>query len=165
MIDLVEFSVNSVINHIQDNIGEKLDALAIDRPDGIVTLENPSLDAYFNYEKGIGYKTPAIFVVPTNVDFRLNLGQNHINAKISMYVSCVVEDRKQSLLQSKCFRYADALRQTLNQVTIDGENQRVIIKVTRIDYSGTAPARSTQDGPFRKECMLTLDVEHYEKDT
>lgn len=160
MRNVVEFTTDSITNYIQDNIGAALDLLAIDRPDGTVTLENPA--EYFNYEKAIGYKTPAVFVVPTEVDFRLSRGQNNINASVSMFVALTVEDRDQQLLQLKCFRYFDALHQVLSQTEIDGPNRRIIIKVVRGSFSGTDAAKSSEDPIFRKECLLKLEVEHYD---
>jgi hypothetical protein len=158
--NVVEYTTTAITNYIQDNIGPALDLLAIDRPDGTVTLENPV--EYFNYEKAIGYKTPAVFVVPTDVDFRLNRGPNNINASVKIFVALVVEDRSQDLLQLKCFRYFDALHQILSMVQIDDVNRRIIVKVMKASFSGTDAAKSSVDHIFRKECLLSLEVEHYD---
>jgi hypothetical protein len=160
MTNLVEFLQDSIINKIEDEIGPILDSLAIQRPDGLVTLENPA--DFFTYEKAIAYKTPAVFVVPTEVDFRLGKGQNHINAAVTMFVACTVEDRNQSLLQVKCFRYADALHRLLHMAVIEDATQKNVIKVMRLSLSGSEAQKSTVDEVFRKECLLSLSVEHYE---
>lgn len=162
MRNIVETATNSIINLIQDGIGEPLDALAIQRPDGVVSLENPPQESYFIYEKAITYRCPAVFVVPTDVDFRLGNGPNHINALISMIIACVVEDRDQSLLQLKCFRYADALHTVLSRAVIDDGQQKDVIKVMGMTFSSTSESHSSEGSIFQKEVVLKLSVEHYE---
>lgn len=162
MRNIAEFCSEEIIKLIQSSIGQSLDVLSIDRPDGLVTLENPSLDSYFNYEHAIGYRTPSVFVVPTNIDFQLVKGANHINAKVNIFVSLILEDKNQALLQIKCFRYADAVTRILSNARLDGSQQSAIIKVTRISFSGSQPNKGTIDSEFRKEAMIELELDHYD---
>lgn len=161
--NLLEFTTTAIIDQIKNNIGTYLAEVRSERTDGKVTTEVP-VD-YFIYEGAIAYKTPAVFVVADSIDFRLPNGPNHINAMIRIYVSLVVEDRNQRLLTLKAFRYNDALHKCLDrQHLIDGTVQN-IIKVTRTDISSSQTKKmSATDSIFRKEIMLTLEVEHYESE-
>ena len=161
--NVYDSTVDNIIKHIQDNIEACLSEIRTDRPDGKVTTEKP-VD-YFIYSDAIAYKTPAIFVVANNADFRLSKGQNHINANVLVYVSAVVEDRNQRLLTLKTFRYHDALHKCLDRVQLVDSLNRVknVVRVVSSDLSD-AKKMSTTDSVFRKEVMLTLEVEHYESE-
>lgn len=159
--NLLESTTTAIVEQIKNNIGTYLSEVRTDRPDGKVTTEVP-VD-YFIYENAIAYKTPSVFVIADSIDFRLSKGQNHINALIRIYVSLVVEDRNQRLLTLKIFRYNDALHKCLDrQHLIDGNVQN-ILKVTRTDISSSQTKKmSATESIFRKEIMLTLEVEHFE---
>lgn len=159
--NILESTTDSIVEQIKNNIGTYLAEIRVDRPDGKVTTEVP-VD-YFIYENAIAYKTPAVFVVADSADYRLGKGPNHINAAIRMYVSIAVEDRNQRLLTLKAYRYNDALHKCLDrQHLIDG-NVLNILKVTRTDISSTQTRKmSATDSIFRKEILLTLEVEHFE---
>ena len=161
MINIAEDVTTGIISMIQNGIGASLDALNADRPDGDVTLENPPEESYFTYESAIGYRAPAIFVVPTAVDFKLARGPNHVAATVSLFVSLIVEDRNQDLLQTKCFRYADAIYRTISRQTIETTQSKDVIKVLRMAFSGTEASKGKIESVFRKEATLLLDVEHY----
>lgn len=161
--NLLESTITNIETQIKSNIANYLGEVRTSRTDAKVTTEPPV--EYFIYSPAIGYKTPAIFTIADSIDYRLSNGQNHINALIRVYVSCVVEDRNQTNLTLKVFKYHDALHKCLDrQHLIDGANRvQNIIKVTRADISSTQTQKmSSVDGPFRKEIMLTLEVEHYE---
>jgi hypothetical protein len=162
--DIVEFTVNSIITELRAQMPGALAAVRADRVDAAVTTEAPR--DYFIYEKIIGYRTPAIVVVADDVDFRLDRGPNSVSALVTIMVSCVVEDRKADLLTIKTYRYSDALYHCLNRVQfVDNVNKRKsIVKVTRMDFSRTLEAASNVESPFRKEVMLTCEVEHYESE-
>ena len=160
-IDLVEYLTDNIISYIDDNIGPYLDRMYLDR-DNQVTMENPK--DYFNYEDPIGYRLPAIIVLPREIDYRLSRGPNSINALIQFYVCCIVEDNKANLLQRKCFRYQDALKHILHLAVIENSNQKNILKVTHASFSSTAARQTEVDSLFRKEVLLTLEVEHFENE-
>lgn len=159
-------TVLPIMNHIKANIAQALaDVRAeyLGNEKGKVTTEVP-VD-YFIFDKAIGYRTPAVFVLGDDVDFRLDKGQNFISALCKVYVSVLVEDRDAELLMLKCWRYSDAMHEILDQAVIEvpADNIKNVIKVSKMEYSNTFQAKSSVEGPFRKEVMLTLDVEHYEK--
>ncbi|HCW05858.1 MAG TPA: hypothetical protein DGG95_00640 [Cytophagales bacterium] len=165
--NLVEYTVNQLIDHMQTNLPTALADVRTDRIDALVTTEPPQNSSYFIYEKIIGYKTPAIVTVATDVDFRLARGPNSVSALIGVVVSCVVEDRIANNLTIKTYRYSDALYSVLNraQFTDDVNLRKSIVKVTRMDFSRTVENVSQDtSNPFRKEVMLTLEVEHYENE-
>lgn len=160
---IMEGTVLPVRDFIKSSIAQALLDVRVDRDDGKVTTEPPV--EYFIYDRAIGYKTPAVFVLGDDVDFLLDRGQNYIAAKCKVYVSVLVEDRNADLLTYKCWRYQDALHAILDQaiLTDETENIKNIVKVIRAEYSNTFQTKAQVQGPFRKEVMLTLEVEHLEK--
>lgn len=162
---LAEFTVDGILSEIKTNISAALGAVRSDRADAAVTTEPPA--EYFNYEKIIGYKTPAIVVVAGEIDFRLQNGPNSVNSMVKVYVSCVLEDRIATNLTLKTYRYSDALYHCLNRAHIvdSNKNRQSIVKVTRMDFSKLVDNKSNVTSPFRKEVMLTLEVENYESES
>lgn len=161
---IVEYTVNSIIAAMKAGMPQALANVREDRASAIVTTEPPV--EYFIYDNLIGYKSPSIVVLATDADMQLSRGQNHVNCSVHILVSCIMEDRKSELLTVKAFRYSDAMYHVLNRAqfvdTVD--NRKSVVKVTRMDFSRTVQKASNVDSPFRKEVMLTLDVEHYESE-
>jgi len=164
---VMEGTVLPIVAYIKQFIGAELLRVSQDRPDNRVSMEGPK--EYHIFDKAIGYRCPAIIVLGDTVDFALDRGQNFIASKNTVYVSAVVEDRDAELLTLKCWRYQDALVAVLNNAHIDvpSANIRNVVKVIRAEYSNTfqnkAQNPGESDNPFRKEVMLTLEVEHFEK--
>lgn len=163
--NLVEFTVNAVIAKLKADMPAALAAVRADRASAVVTTE-PPVD-YFQYEKIIGYKSPCMVVVASDVDFQLDRGPNSVSALITMYVSCIVEDRIADNLAIKTYRYSDAMYSVLNRAQLVNELKKLksVVKVTRMDFSKTVDNKSRVETPFRKEVMMTLEVEHYESET
>jgi len=160
-VDIVETLTKGIIEHIQDKIGAYLNTMYAER-DKDVTMENP-ID-YFDYEHPIGYRLPCVIVLPQNIDYRLSRGPNHISALVNLICVCVCEDRKSSLLQKKVWRYQDALKHILDRTVLEYTGQKNIIRVTRANFSQTESQQTEVDSLFRKEVLLTLEVEHYENE-
>lgn len=162
--NILESTVDLIQAHIKANLPANLATVRADRGDGKVTTEEPY--EFFIYEKAIGYKTPAVFIIAENVDFRLREGSNHINALINLVVSTVVEDRTAELCTRKAFRYFDAMNMTLNRAHIDNSKEtiKLVLKSDRADISGLSEVKSSVETRFRKEIMLGLQVEHYQRE-
>lgn len=165
----VESTVDMILAQIKGNIGTYLAEVRADRSGpgmGAVTTEDPV--AYFIYEGAIGYKTPAIFVIADSVDYHKERGQNHINATINMFVSVVVEDRLAHLITTKLYRYQDAVHKCLDRQELVDTTRLIknVLKVVRTDFGSTQTKKmsGSSEVTFRKEVMLTLQVEHYEKE-
>lgn len=164
---VMEGTVLPIVEYIKANIEMGLAGVREERPDGKVSTEIPK--DYFIYEMAIGYKVPAVFVIGDTIDFRLDRGQNFINAMVTVYVSVLVDDRNAELLAYKMWRYQDALHAILDQAELYDQKKEIknVIKVTKAEFSNTfqpkAQTPGTEKNPFRKEVMLTLEVEHWEK--
>lgn len=161
--NILESTVYAIKDQIENNIATYLGEVRSARTDGKVTTEPPK--SYFVFEDSATYKSPAVFIIADNVDYQTSRGQNHINAKVTVYVSLVIEDRTQNLLTLKAWRYQDALHKCLDrQHLISGPVQN-IVKVIRAELSRDQSKKmSSTETIFRKEIMLTLDVEHYQKE-
>lgn len=161
---LMESTVILILNQIKANIAAALLNVRTDRADKIVNTDPPL--EYFIFEKAIGYRCPAVFVIGDQIDFKLSRGQNHINSTDTVYVSVVLEDRTHELLVLRSYRYCDALHEVLDrqQLITPSQNTKIVVKVTRIQFSEATQKNSPHESIFRKEVMLTLEVEHFEKE-
>lgn len=164
---IMEGTVLPIRDFIKAGIVAQLAIVSASRPDARVTLEGPK--DYFIFDKAIGYRCPAIFIMGDDIDFANERGQNYIASKNTVYISALIEDRNAELLTLKCWRYQDALFQLLDgaQIDVPGANIKNVVTVTRAEYSNTFQSKAQNPGdtsnPFRKEVMLTLDVEHFEQ--
>lgn len=162
---IMEGTVLPIQQHIKDNIAAAMARVRTTR-DAKVTTELPK--DYFVWEQAIGLRCPAVFIIGDTVDMALDKGQNFIASKNTVYVSILVEDRTADYLTQKCWVYQDALFEILDQAIVpDVENNiKNFVKVTKIEFSNTFQMKAQNPGamknPFRKEVMLTLEVEHME---
>ena len=161
-----ELTADLIQAQIQANISNALANVRSYRSNPIVTTEPPR--EYFQYEVfAHAYRCPAIFTIVQDMDLReAQQGQNHINASVRVVVAAVVEDRKESLLIDKAWRYQAALQQCLHHVsltTADGA-LRLFVRVKRCEFSGIINLKDEKapDAVFRKEMSLQLTVDHIE---
>ena len=162
---LVETAVNLIQAKIKADIAGALSDIRINRGDALVTTEQPQ--SYFITESAQGFRAPAIFIIPEEMNMSLDRGANHINAAIKINITVVVEDRDTTRLAIKAWRYQAALDQVLQLQSLTSADLAVTIK-TKVDtalfgqiYTASQEAGNTQ-GVFRKEVSLSLTVEHYE---
>ena len=153
-----------IIDYIKTNMPTALADLRDDRPDNKVSL-SPFLD-YFIYPNAIDYRTPALFVLGQNVDFRLSKGQNHINANVRIQLSAVFQDRNADFLTYQAWRYHDVLHVLMNRTELESSDGKIknIVKVVSSQFGDTIQVKGQTESPFRTEVMILLDVEHYENE-
>lgn len=161
---LAETTRNMTQQYIKDNIAAALTGVRADRTDGFVNLEPPQ--SYFIFPKALGLKTPTIFTVVEEFDFRPSQkGANHINAMVKLHVTALVEDKDLDRLTIKADRYFDALHNVLAQAQIvdAGKGVRLNVIVSRATFSPEYSNANQQDpqGLFRKEVLLECEIEHY----
>ncbi len=163
---LTEATINLLLNHIQSNIGSALTEIRDDAPDSLVTTETPK--SYFLYPKAKGFRTPAVFIIAEEFDFRVpEMGANFISGSVRINVSVLVEDRNRELLTSRCWRYQSALHMLLSQtqLTTPDNALKIISIVKRARYSplySTTKNEEAVEAVFRKEVLLECEVDHYE---
>jgi hypothetical protein len=163
--NLSEIAVDLITAQIKANIPDALAEVRTSRDDAYVTTEPPL--SYFDYPHAYAYRSPAIFVIVENIDFRLDRGPNCISAKLKVNVNVVVEDKDMSRLTAKAYRYQAALNRVLQQTRLTSSDNSVvyIVKVIRAEYSPiytNAQAAGDPTGVFRKEVLLECEVENYE---
>lgn len=162
---LSETTVELIEKAIKDNIAEALANVRQERNDPIVTTNPPQ--EYFQYEKAQGYRAPAVFTIIKNQDFRdQTMQSNHINAMSEVIVAVVVEDRIESRIVKKAWRYQAALAQILHQTSLTNSDGsvRLFSRVQNCQFSGVINITNEKDAAavFRKEVSLRLQVEHIE---
>lgn len=164
---LTEITVNLIIAHLKANMPTALATLRTDRADSRVTTEPPT--SYFIYPRAKGYRPPAVFVIAEETDFRLEeTGPNFVNATDIIHVAVLVEDKDRESLTIKAWRYQAALAKLLNLTDLVSADTTVkcVTKILRNTFSPeytNARDENAADAVFRKEVVLELEVEHYEK--
>lgn len=166
--NLVESTIRLLQDHIKSNINAALVDLRAERAEPIVTTEPPLKDSYFIYERAVGYKTPAVFIIADNLDMFKSAGPNSVMALVKVRVSVVVEDVKADHCTIKAWRYQDALFEVLEQAQISSNNNDVKIVVIVQGATFSPVFTNDQDAKsarntFRKEVVLDLDVRHFER--
>lgn len=166
--NLAEGATMLILSTIQSSIGSALDSVATyftgSGPGQGVTLENPK--SYFFYEKPQGYDLPAVFVIPTDMDFAIDRNKsNFINAQTKYKVSVLVEDQDLDRLTIKAWRYQSALHSVLDETSITSSDSSLALKC--VVYNATfSPAWTEKadglNGSFRKEVVLECQVTHLE---
>lgn len=160
---LAETTRDMIQDFIKANIATALADTRAQNTDGFVNIEPPQ--SYFIYPKAHGYRTPAIFTIVDEFDFRPSQkGANHINAMVKFNVSALVEERQLDRLTAKADRYLDALHQILGNASIVDTTKKVrlVVIVNRASFSPEyTNAGDDPQGLFRKEVVLECEVEHY----
>jgi len=163
---LSEQTVLLIQDAVRTNISQALVDVRTQRNDAKVQTDPPQ--SYFIYEGARGYRCPAIFTIIDSMEMlNADRGANHINARAHVIVAVLVEDRIQTNLTYKAWRYQSALHNVLHQTVLTSSDNRVklVVKVDRIVF-GPEFSESTDtnkpSGVFRKEVALHLEVEHYE---
>ncbi len=165
--NISESTATLIETHIRDNIEAALTDVNTERGDNIVNL--PPIKKFYIAEKKILIELPALFTIVKDSDFRLReKNPNHINAAIAVDVSLVVEERDSDRLTIKSWRYQDALFSVLDQAQLVDSNSdvKLVVKVMRASYSPTYEpdqGEASATGVFRKEVMLELEVDHFER--
>lgn len=162
---LAETTVSLIEERIKSEISQALANVRQERNDPIVTTYTPL--EYFQYEKAQGYRAPAIFTIIKDQDFRdQTMGANHINAMCEVMVAVVVEDRTESRIVKKAWRYQAALAQILHETSLTNSDGsvRLFSRVQNCQFSGVVSLKDEKspDNVFRKEVSLRLQVEHIE---
>lgn len=165
---LVETDLELIKNYLQANMPQALLDVSVDH-DGDQIAALPTPKEYFTYEMAHGFRLPAIFIVPSSMDFRLDQKQaNFIDASSIINVTVVIEDSKEQNLSYGAYRYQSAVHKLLQGVNLSNEDGTVAIfvKVQRARFSQMytdAQAKNTPTGVFKKEIYFECDVEHYER--
>jgi len=165
---LTEASVELITNHIRTNIAAALADVRTLNPDNTVTTAPPK--EYLISDIQSGYRTPAVFVLSTGLDFRLDRGPNHISAVENMFVAVEIQDRNERLLTYKGWRYQAALSKLLHNTPLEDvpNNVKIITKLVRNSFSRITNSGDTETSPtnkqmFKQETVMELEVEHYEQ--
>lgn len=166
-LKLTEISVSLILAHLKTNMPTALADLRTERADAKVTTEPPQ--SYFIYERARGYKTPAVFIIAEECDFRLDAtGPNYVNSRERINVAVLVEDRDREHLTYKAWRYQAALAKLLMNTALTnvGDSVKIVTKVMRNSFSpiySNAKDEESAQAVFRKEIVLELEVDHYEQ--
>lgn len=164
---LIETDLELIRTYMQTNLPAALAVVSADR--ATVLDQMPVPREYLTFETAQAYECPVIFIIPDNQDYRLyEKNSNCINALSRIYVNAVIESRRESEVSYIAYRYQAAMCQILAQTCLlNADNTvQIIIKVTRSKFSAMytdAQKKGQASGVFRKEVLLELDVEHYEK--
>ena len=166
---LAEIIPAQILDYVQSNINTALAAELAVFTDGITPLAAP--EQYYDYEEAEPAQCPAFYILEDRIDYRLEAkGANHINAIAYFRCGMICEDFRAKELVHQVRRYANVLHSLLNErrleYTVSGTTYATdIIKIESTSFSDVfrknAEANGS-DGPFRKEFVHELQIEHYE---
>lgn len=168
-IYLADLIPQQIEAYLATNMASALSAESAAWPDGITPLVPP--EQYYHYEEASPPQCPALYVLQDQIDYRLDAkGANHINALAIVRCGVIIEEFHQSDAARAARRWANVLHKILNEAVIDYSPSgtvlaRQIVKVRRTMFSDTFKkdaAASSESGPWRKEFVHELEVEHYE---
>lgn len=163
---LIEITVELIAQNIRENIAAALAEVAADR---VLPIAIPKPLNVFTYVPVSVFRPPAIIVNGEEIDFRLGEKKaNFIDAVMRINVVAICEDREGPTLQYAAYRYQAALHKILAQTHLYNADKTVhiVCKVETARFSSiytNAQQQGNVQGVFRKEVVLELDVEHYEK--
>ena len=163
---LVEIAVNLIETQIKNNIAAALAAVRTDRADAYVTTEIPK--SYFHYQPSKAFDTPSVFIIPENIDFKKDRGQNHINATAKINVAVIVEDQTSARLAARTWRYQSALYSILDQVPLTTADKtfKIVVIVKRAEFTeeySDSTRKGQPSAAWRKGVLLECDVEMFEE--
>jgi hypothetical protein len=163
----MEGTVDPIIVHIRTNIAAALNAVSADR---VTVNQNqvslPPFQEYHIYAKSQDLRTPSCYVLGDTIDWAKDRGQNAIASRNYISVSAVIDDRTADLLTRSCWRYHDALHKVLDRAALVSGDGKVknIVKVVSSSFTDAFQVKSQNGNIFRKEVMLSLEVEHFENE-
>jgi hypothetical protein len=166
---LAEIIPQQIITYLQTNMSAALAAEAAAWPDGLVPLQPP--EQYYTYEEANPPQCPALYALEDQIDYQLDKkNANHISAIGIFRCGMIVEEFTQENSTHSCRRWANVLHKILNRAEIDYAPSsavvaRQIVKIRRTSFSSSFKKdaqASTEAGPWRKEFVHELEVEHYE---
>lgn len=165
---LLEGDVDLILAHLKSNMATALTSLRAERADAAVSTEPPHHTSYFTYYPAMAYNAPAVFVIGETMDLRqADKGANTIAGLAYITVAAIVEDKDQTRLTRKAFRYMNALHSLLDftQLVNSGGTLKTHVRVARVENGETYASADKRDDPekvFRKEIALYCEVEHFE---
>jgi hypothetical protein len=163
---LVEIAVDLIETQIKSNIAAALAAVRTQRADAFVTTELPK--GYYNYQPAKGYDTPAVFIIPENIDFKKERGANHTNATAKINVAVIIEDQTADRLVARAWRYQSALYSLLDQVplTTTDNTFKIVVIVRRAEFTeeySDSTRKGQPSAAWRKGVLLECEVEMFEE--
>lgn len=163
---LVEIAVDLIETQIKNNIAAALLEVRTQRADAYVTTETPK--SYFNYQPSKAYATPAVFIIPENIDFKKDRGANHVNATAKINVAVIVEDQSSDKLVARAWRYQAALYSLLDQVPLTTADNtfKIVVIVKRAEFTEEYSDSTRKGQPaaaWRKGVLLECEVEMFEE--
>lgn len=164
MIHSVEIARNLLIGKMKADLPGALAAVRGNRNDAVVGLQEPA--EYYIYPPSKLLRAPAVITICESYDTQARTrGANFVSAVGYFKVALVVEEKDLRLLTLKAERYQAALVEILNQVPLVSDDSEVKIFpiVTGFSFSPEYTTTDTPQSVFRKEVVVDLEVEHYEK--
>lgn len=165
-VKLTEITYDLISAEIQSKIAAALADVSADRGDKIVSTPPPK--KYFKYAFAKGYETPCVYVICNS--HKINNAErnaNYLNTTAKVHVSVLIEDRIKDNLVLKSWRYQAALFKILHETSLTTVDNlvKIVVKVDEMLFSPEFSDTNDRDATgsvFRKEVVLSCNVEHYE---
>jgi len=157
--NLVETSLVMIRDEIMSSISTHLAAVrALRTGDEVAT---PPLTKVYLFEKPVGPLAPFGVLICPRAEWP---PENFVKGKLEVYASVVVEETDKERLVFKAWRYQAAMYALLHRLrltSVDGSATMTAL-VTEAAFSPEYQ-NSEKENVFRREVMLKLEVNHWEK--
>jgi hypothetical protein len=160
---LTEATVDLITQALKAGFPQALADVRSDRADARVSTE--SIKSWHISDRDVGLQCPAVFVLCDDFDFKKSeFKANHVNAIARVDIRIVLEDQDSTILTRRTWRYMSAARDILdqNELTSSDGQVKLVTVITRARYSPLLVKEASPEGPFRKEVLLELEVNHWE---
>lgn len=163
---LNETVADMMIQYFKDNFNANLAEVDNQYSDGI-NLEPIKDESIYITDKIETLQLPSMFLLFGEMAFNYTGEQNYIDATNQCVCVISCEDVDSTVLVRKAWRYARVLQGIFNQVDLGDLNDRVEIHINskRLGYSDERVSGKLDSGrsAFRKDCVLELEIMHFEK--
>lgn len=162
---LTETVFDLIANHIKANFNNELKKADNKYSDGI-SLEPVSDSNIYINESFESLNLPAIYILFEEHAFQYSNNPNYLNASDRVMIVLSTSHVDGEKIQRKIWRYARVLYGILNLVDLQDDQDRIKLTLIpqRLGYTKTVSGKlSKQEQRFRKDCVIDLDVKHFEK--
>ena len=163
---LNEDAADLMIAHFKSNFNAYLKDIDFKYSDGL-SLEPVEEQSIYISDKYEALQPPAVYFLFGEMAFNYTNDENYLSASNSCVVVLSFEEKDANDMTRKAWRYARALFGIFNLVVLNSADGRLEMKCVprRLGYSDdkVADKMSQRERKFRKDCVLELELMHFEK--
>lgn len=155
MFELIELAVRTVIEHLQTDLDDRIDAVntLYENEDPVIVLD--TIRSYSWSERSIVPETPAVLVLP-EVSMALEDTQDvHFKASHWLQIIVVLTEQDTDVLKKRLFRTVLAIMHSLMALRSQGGNVQI---TWRDPYASYSPVYVNDENNLFADAQVNIDV-------